>query len=284
MKIAVLADIHANLVALQAVVADIEAWAPDEVIVAGDLINRGPDAVACLDLVLRLRRERGWRVIRGNHEGYVIRYDRDHRQPDFPTVGPRRDLSRMTGWTHAQVAQRIREIAALPEQLQLAVPAGPLVVYHASVRHDRDGVLRRSSDDELRQQIDPAAAIFCVGHTHMPFTRRVDDTLLVNVGSVGLPFDGDTRAAYAQLTDGAGGWRASIVRLPYDLAAAEWAYRESGMLDFVGPIGDLMLRELQTGSSLIFEFIPIYQDRLMAGAISLSAAVREFLARRDQAA
>lgn len=284
MKIAVLADIHANLPALHSVVADIEAWRPDGVIVAGDIVNRGPESLACLELVLRMRRERGWRVIRGNHEGYVLRYDRDHRLPDFPADGPRRDLTRMTAWSHAQVEPHIAAIAAMPEHLQLDTPAGPLVVYHASVRHDRDGILPWAADDELRRQVDPAAAVFCVGHTHMPFARRLDGSLLVNVGSVGLSFDGDTRAAYAQLTLGRAGWRARVVRLPYDLAAAERAYRESGMLDFVGPLGDLMLRELQTGSSLIFEFVPAYHERLMAGAISIGEAVHEFLARHNRAA
>jgi putative phosphoesterase len=284
MKIAVLADIHANLPALQSVIADIEAWRPDEVIVAGDIVNRGPESLACLELVLRMCRERGWRLIRGNHEGYVLRYDRDHRLPDFPAAGPRRDLSRMTAWSHAQVEQHIATIAAMPEHLRLAAPAGPLVVYHASVRHDRDGIMGLSSDAELRQQIDPAAAVFCVGHTHMPFVRRVDETLLVNVGSVGLSFDGDTRAAYAQLSLGRAGWQAQIVRLPYDLAATERAYYASGMLDFVGPIGDLMLREVQTGRSLIFDFVPVYHERLMAGAISIGEAVSEFLSRIGRAA
>jgi len=284
MKIAVLADIHANLPALQTVVADIEAWLPDAVIVAGDIVNRGPEAAACLELVLRMRRERGWHVIRGNHEGYVLRYDRDNRLPEFPAVGPRRDLSRMTAWTHREVVSLVGAIAALPERLRLDPPGGPLVVYHASVRHDRDGIMAHSGEALLREQIDPGAALFCVGHTHMPFIRWVGGTLVVNVGSVGLPFDGDTRAAYARLTLGRSGWRAQIVRLSYDLAAAERAYRDSGMLDFVGPIGELMLRELQTGRSLIFDFVPAYHDRLMAGAISLPDAVREFLDRHERAA
>lgn len=284
MKIAVLADIHANLPALQTVIADIEVWAPDLVIVAGDIVNRGPDARTCLELILQMRDKHSWQVMRGNHEGYVLRYDRDHRLPSFPSAGPRRDLSRMTAWTHAQVEDQIPTIAALPEQLRFATAGGPLVVFHASVRHDRDGVLSSASAAELRQQIDPGAALFCVGHTHMPFVRQLDDTLLVNVGSVGLPFDGDTRAAYARITLGRAGWRARIVRLAYDRAAAERAYSESGMLDFVGPIGELMLRELQTGRSLIFDFVPAYHDRLAAGAISLSDAVNEFLARFGRAA
>ncbi|HEX7974983.1 MAG TPA: metallophosphoesterase, partial [Anaerolineales bacterium] len=72
MKLAVLADIHANYVALQAVAAHIQAWQPDAVIVAGDVINRGPRPAECLHFVLEKEKTEGWRLVRGNHEDYVI--------------------------------------------------------------------------------------------------------------------------------------------------------------------------------------------------------------------
>jgi hypothetical protein len=118
----------------------------------------------------------------------------------------------------------------------------------------------------------------------MPFVRQVGRTLLVNVGSVGLPFDGDTRAAYARISLGRSGWSASIVRLAYDLAATERAFVQGGTLAAVGPIGDIMLRELQTGTSLLFDFFPAYTERMQSGALSIEAAVREFMADRDRSA
>ncbi len=69
MKVAVLADIHANLAAFTAVIADIERWQPDAVIIAGDIINRGPLPRPCLELALRMRTERGWYVLRGIMKG-----------------------------------------------------------------------------------------------------------------------------------------------------------------------------------------------------------------------
>jgi predicted phosphodiesterase len=281
-KIAVLADIHGNLAALHAIIADIDAWAPDLVIVAGDTVNRGPLSRSCLDLVLRMVAERSWLLLRGNHERYVLSYE--HERAHIPRSGPHYELSRIIAWTHAQVADQIATIAALPEQLRLELDAGPLVVYHASTRHDRDGLTHRSSDAELRRQIDPTAAIFCAGHTHVPFVRRLDATLVVNVGAVGLPFDGDRRAAYARLTRRRQGWSATIMRLPYDLEATERAFHESGMLEAIGPHGRLMLRELQTGRSLLFDFIPAYHNRILAGALSIDEAVHEFLAAAEQPA
>jgi putative phosphoesterase len=277
MKIAILADIHANLAALRATINDIERWSPDRVIVAGDMVNRGPQSDSCLDLVLRLRDERGWQVIAGNHEGYVVRYAADRVRPDFPVSGPRYEFSRLISWTYGQLADRIADIVALPEQLEAATPGGPMRVMHASVRHNRDGVMAASSDAELRQQIDLAAAVFCVGHTHMPFVRRVDDTLLVNVGSVGLPFDGDTRAAYARLSLGRAGWGAEIRRVAYDVAATGRVFAQGGAMASIGPMAEIMLRELQTGTSLMFDFLPRYNEPIHAGEISVADAVRAFL-------
>lgn len=284
MKIAVLADIHANLAALHAVIEDLEAWAPDLVIVAGDIVGRGPQARACLQLALQMRDERGWQIIRGNHERYVLTYERDHRQPDFPTTGPRFELSRIAAWTHQQVADQVATIAALPEHLSFDLGGEQLSVYHASVRHDRDGIYRGAPAAEVREQIDPTASIFCAGHTHVPLIRRLDHTLVVNVGSVGLPFDGNTRAAYARLTRGQDGWQAQIVRLHYDLAATDRAFTTSGMLDAVGGYAQLMLRELRTGRSYLFDFIPAYHERILAGTLSLDEAVRDFLTRVERAA
>jgi predicted phosphodiesterase len=275
-KIAILADIHGNLAALQAVIADLDAWAPDLVVVAGDTVNRGPLSRACLDLVLELVAERGWRLLRGNHERYVLSYDGERQ--NFPQSGPLYELSRVIAWTHAQVAAHVATLAALPEHLQLELDVGRLAVYHASTRHDRDGLTRRASEAELRAQIDPGAAIFCAGHTHVPFVRRLDQTLVVNVGAVGLPFDGDRRAAYARLTRRRTGWTAKIIRLPYDVEATARACHTSGMLESVGPHGRLMLREIETAQSLLYDFIPTYHGRIMAGELSIEAAVNEYLA------
>ena len=72
MKLAVLADIHANLPALHSVASHIEAWQPDGVVLAGDVVNRGPRPLECLRFVQEKQRAAGWGVVRGNHEEYVM--------------------------------------------------------------------------------------------------------------------------------------------------------------------------------------------------------------------
>ena len=72
MKIAVLADIHGNMPALERVTTHIEAWGADQVIVAGDVVNRGPQPRTCLQFVEDKQQSAGWQVVRGNHEDYVL--------------------------------------------------------------------------------------------------------------------------------------------------------------------------------------------------------------------
>lgn len=246
-------------------------------IVAGDSINRGPRSDACLNLLLGLRVERGWHLVRGNHERYILQYDANRLQAASVGEGPQLELIRPIAWTHQQVADKIDAIAALPESLRLNLDGEELAIYHASLRHDRDGIVLRSDEAELREQVDPGATLFCVGHTHVPFVRSLGATLVVNAGSVGLPFDHDPRAAYARLIRGRSGWRAEIVRLPYDRAATVRAFAESGTLEGVGAHAPLMLRELETGRSLIYDFVPAYFERIRAGEISMADAVNEYL-------
>lgn len=74
MKIAVLADIHANLPAFETVIDHVGRWALDAVVVLGDVVNRGPRPADCPRLVLERQSSRGWLLLRGNHEDYVVEW------------------------------------------------------------------------------------------------------------------------------------------------------------------------------------------------------------------
>lgn len=277
MKIAILADIHSNLPALQTVTAHLEAWQPDHVIVAGDIINRGPRPLECLRFVQDKACTAGWQVIKGNHEDYVIGL----AKPEMPRQGPFYETHRSSFWTYQQVKEQVNYLATLPDRKNLTGPDGcPITITHASMRHNRDGIHTFTSDRELREKIDRAAVLFCVGHTHEPLIRRLNGTLVVNVGAVGLPFDGDTRACYGQMHWQHGRWSADIIRLVYDRQQAEQDFFDSGFMSDSGGLAPLILDEFRTASPHLFQWTADYQARVLNGQMSVEDSAREYMRRK----
>lgn len=276
MKLAVLSDIHGNRPALEATAADIDAWKPDVVIVDGDIVNSGPDSVYCWRYIKERRECDGWVVLRGNHEDYVAEWT----DPATPTSGPAYELIRLSHWTYRQLGyQAAVELAALPTEWSWTNAVGErLRIMHGSLPGNRTGIYPHTSDRDVRARIDPAAAVFATAHTHIPHVRTIDETLVVNVGSVGVPGDGDHRASYGRLTwTPTRGWDVTIARVVYDRAAAERAFFATGFLDEAGPEAEMSLVELRLARDVRTRWAAIYRQRILSGDIELGRAVREFL-------
>jgi predicted phosphodiesterase len=183
---AVLYDIHGNLPALEAVLADAAGAGANEFVLGGDYALFGAFPGETAD---RLRALNGtW--IRGNTDRWL---EDAHDVPDNPLV-------------HASLAQCREALGPAAHELA-TLPATEMVdgalVCHASPRSDMRGFApaAHESDAELLGEEDPGVIVF--GHTHIQFERTAGDHTLVNPGSVGLPFDGDRRAAYALWNGGA---------------------------------------------------------------------------------
>ena len=99
-KLALIADIHANLPALQVVLADVDAWRPDLVVVLGDIVNRGPHPRECHELIGARAGAAGWRLLAGNHEEYVLHV---HREPAAPGTAAFA-MNQHAHWTAGQLA------------------------------------------------------------------------------------------------------------------------------------------------------------------------------------
>ena len=278
MKIAVISDIHGNLPALKTVAVHVEKWEPDKVVVAGDIVNRGPLSLDCLRFVQQKRLRSGWQMIRGNHEDFIIECAR----PDFPQNGPEFELMRFAHWAYQQLNGDLAFLQAMPSQFSLIAPdGGEFRVVHASMRGNRDAIYSDTTDEKLWRQIQPVPDVFVTAHTHRPMVRWFNDTLVVNVGSVGSPFDGDGRASYGQFTWTPDGWEAEIIRLDYDRAQTEQDYVNSGFLKGAGPLAQLMLVELRRSGGLIYRWAKRYQDAVLAEEISMEASVKELLGDED---
>lgn len=272
MKIAVLSDIHGNLPALEAVAADIDAWQPDLTVLAGDIVNGGPQNKECIRLV---RQKQSWDVLRGNHEDYVVEW----ASPRIPFHGPEYELSQLSHWTFQQLNGEVDYLAGLPDRWAWqAADQTSLLILHASIWGNRLGIYPWTEEKEMQRRTAPHPSLFVTAHTHIPFIRQLPDTLLVNIGSVGLPGDGDWRASYGRLTwSRQNGWHAEIKRVAYDRQQTESDYIQSGFLEEAGPGAWLTLVELRSARDAKTRWSHIYKDRILAGEISTENAVKEFL-------
>jgi predicted phosphodiesterase len=277
-KIAVFGDVHGNLASYEAVSDDIERWKPDLVVSTGDIINRGPSPAPCLEHVEAHRLADGWRTLRGNHEDYVIHQS----SPEAPRTGLEFDLYYQSYWTLLRIGGEVGRIKAWEDLVEIDGPAGTLVrIAHGSILGNDVGIFPNNAQDELLERGgEPAPAIFCAGHTHTAFVRRIGGTLFVNAGSVGIPFDGDWRAGYARLSYDNGGWEGEIVRVAYDRSRTLTEYRESGFLEEAGPIARLVLAEYVFARSQLFSWHREYFNRVLAGETDIETAVREQLERQ----
>jgi len=274
MKVAILADIHGNLPAFQAVIDHIETWRPDKVIMAGDVVNRGPRPAECLGILLEKERSDSWQLVRGNHEDYVLARNHDEASSN----DPRSAIFRNSFWTYKRLNGHVEALEAMPFQVNFDGPDQREVrIVHASMLHNRDGIYPQTTEEELREKISPGPALFCVGHTHRPLVRKIDHTLVVNAGSVGMPFDGDTRACYAQLTWHKGEWGAEIVRLPYDQVQAEQDFFDSGFIPGAGPLTEIMLLEFRRAEAHLHLWTRIYEQAVLRREISIGESVSDYM-------
>jgi len=274
MKIAVLSDIHGNFPALEAVADHLERWQPERVLVAGDIVNRGPRSQDCLGFLKEKQRDSAWQMIRGNHEDYVI----SCVGTDDPIASPKYDISQPVIFTYHQLIGDIDGLVALPESYTEFDPErGDFRMVHASMRYNREGIYPETNNLELEAMIQPAPRVFITGHTHRPLVRSHKGTLIVNVGSVGLPFDGDKRAGYAQITWQKNTWQAEIIRLNYDIQQSKKDFYDTGFLEGGGPLSQVILLELDTALSQLYHWSKEFVKPVLAGEITVSEATEKFL-------
>lgn len=200
----VLYDIHGNVAALDAVLEEATREGFDLLVVGGDLALFGPDAAGCVD------RLRGYgdrlAAIKGNTDRYVV--DRE---------------GEAAHWADQLGEARLAWLDGLPERL--SPPGHDALVVHATPRGDEDMLMPDTPEADVAGMLAGVGehTLLC-GHVHLQYRREVAGHLVVNPGSVGLPFDGDTSAAWAVMTDGAVGLR----RTAYDVEAVVRRVEQEG--------------------------------------------------------
>ena len=246
--VAVLADVHGNMPALRAVLADIERQRPDEVLVGGDLVGRGPQG----SRVIAAIRGAGWPTIRGNHEEYLLDFRR-RRVPEEWWHQRRWAASR---WMAAELtAEDVDWMEELPVALRSTTEPGLLLV-HGTPESANAGLGPWTSEEELGAHLSSVdAEILICGHTHRPMDRQVPQGRVVNVGSVGLPFNRDPRAQYALLRRRGGDWEVELRAVDYDRARTYDIYERSGFLAEGGITAQLLKLELEESTAYLVPFL-----------------------------
>ncbi len=235
MRYALISDIHANLAALQATLAHIDA-APsvDDIFHLGDLVGYAPSP----DEVVALIRERTISGVAGNYDSTVAT---DYKHCGCRYEDPRQEeLSRASyEWTRAHCTPETKAfLGALPFRLDIRPLGGhtggpKLTLVHGAPTvntlywtEDRDDAFCRGMAERAGLSAGDGIAF---GHTHKPWTRVVDDVTFINTGSVGRPKDGDWRAGYVVVDIGGDKVGVEHLRVEYDVEATTAAILTSDL-------------------------------------------------------
>jgi len=218
--------------------------------------------------------------VQGNHETYILKC-----AGEAPATPLDAELRRFADWTQAQLQPRIAALTGWPDHLCFdagdagAEPAGSWVhVTHGTMAGNRDGIGPGTPDAALRGKLPPDVALFVTAHTHRPLERVLDGTPILNVGSVGSPFDGDVRGSFARLEWRGGRWHREIVRFAYDRARADRDFLTSGFIEEGGPLARILYEEWFQARPLMPQWRRNFEAAVLAGDRAPGPAVAEFLA------
>lgn len=213
MLISFISDIHGNLPALEAAVADAKKKGASRIICAGDITGYGPFP----DKVCNFIQKKHIPAIIGNYDQKVVKMAKHGK---VSTANMKKKKQAILLWTLRNISKRNRKyLSNLPHYLDLKLPGGKniLVVHGSPVSMDDTiypSITKRGLEKKLRE-IRPD--ILICGHTHIPFVRRIGSILVVNCGSAGHPVDGDPRPSYALVQVKPGSKPSGrIVRFDYD--------------------------------------------------------------------
>ncbi len=217
LRLAYFSDIHGNDLALKEMLRDIDSIGADLAVCGGDLVGYG----AHPNEVIQLLRERKLPVIMGNYDDGVG-YGRPecgcaYQDSRLAELGRRSLL-----WSQREVTEENKAyLRGLPGRLELVSHGRKVLMVHGSPRRINEYLFADRPEESLARlfEAERADVILC-GHTHLPYVRKVGESMLINAGSVGKPKDCDPRAGYVLVAIAEEGVKAEIRRVAYDVEAA----------------------------------------------------------------
>lgn len=221
MKIALIADIHANLQALEAVLEHAKKEGAIEIWNAGDFVGYG----AYPDEVVKILKKESSKNIIGNYDQKVLRVSK--KLDEWKRTKPE-DKWKAFSWAYKHLsAESLNYLRSLPTELRFKVRGSNILIVHGSPLSVKEHLNPDTPAARLRTLAKAAKAdVIICGHSHTPFVVEVDGVSFVNPGSVGRPDDGDPRASYAIMKIKARGIQVTHYRVEYDVEKAVAAIRK----------------------------------------------------------
>lgn len=241
MIIGIISDVHGNLPALEAALVDARRRGAEQFIGLGDWIGYGPFPGEVIDSVRDAEAAGTMRCIRGNYDVKVLNARRD---PDRYRKKLKPNKWEVLDWTRTHITDDQAEwLRSLPDSLTVDTVSGcSLQAHHGSPEGNEGRIYPSITRRALGSMIQGSLPeIMVVGHTHVPFVKRIDGCLLINAGSAGQPVDGDPRPMYALIDivekkpPGA-----EIIRFEYPVDAVLKALKVSGLPQW-------LIRDFKTG-------------------------------------
>lgn len=248
MQLAIIADIHGNLPALQAVLDALRDEQLDGWIVAGDMVN-GPSGEQVMQI---LRALDAWMIL-GNDEQYMLRFASGQAPAEWQTA---QQFSFIRNCYGRLSSASLQMLASLPEQRVIKLErTAPIRVMHGSL-DDVSGLVTPELPATLDQLfLSLAEDVLVCGHLHQPWIAQRDGRLAVNPGAVTGGLNSDPRAQYALLRWEKQAWRASLHGAPYDFSLLRHDLEESGLLAEARPLALAFLQSCQSGEDIWVAFL-----------------------------
>jgi len=237
MKVAVISDIHANYIAFDAVLADLQRDHCDQIVCLGDAIQGGPQPA---ETIARLR-ELGCLVVRGNADYFLRTGESKEALSEKQTV--------VRNWSVSQLLKSDLEfISSFQPTVPISLGKRKLLCFHGSPTSFDDIIFPETSEEQVQSWLDPFKKfILTGGHTHLQQIRRMGDSFFFNPGSIGLANGPrhaveksrlDDWAEYAVLSVDGARIALDFRRVPFDLEKLQQGYRASGR-----PFADEMIAQ-----------------------------------------
>lgn len=272
MRVAVLADIHAILPPLEAVLAELDREPVDAILVAGDIISGGPHP----NEVLAALADRKALMVMGNHEERVLAFAKGGGPPD--ATGSRWAFTR---WTARHLSAESRSLLeSLPDERWVAFPGcDPIHLMHGAPWNLLEGQYFAGGQLIERALAESGAPLLTTAHSHYQWQAAGQDgrQQALNPGAVGPSADGTPGARYARMTWESGRWQPDLRTVVYDTSPIRPAYEASGFLAEGGALARGWMETTICGEDIIRYFFLHYTAVLRKRGLSPGEAIPDAL-------